>query len=136
MCNAYEQHVAWEAYTRMMQALELGIPTQQNEFDLKQAADVRINDLAPIMRATGNDKEVELTPANFGLPCWKRHSRRPRTFDCCVARAFGKLNRLAVPRRLCRMCHSIALQRLAEGDTVAHSPAHEHLYFTSAAARY
>jgi len=68
MCNAYEQHVKWIEYVRMMQALELGIPTQQNELDLKQADDIRINDLAPIMRATGNGNEIELTPMKFGLP--------------------------------------------------------------------
>lgn len=68
MCNAYEQHVKWVEYVRMMQAIELGIPTQQFEFDLPEADDVRINDMAPVMRATANDNEVELTPMNFGLP--------------------------------------------------------------------
>ncbi|SMH29777.1 SOS response-associated peptidase [Mesorhizobium australicum] len=68
MCNAYEQHVKWVEYVRMMQAIELGIPTQQSELDLPEADDIRINDLAPVMRATANDNEVELTPMNFGLP--------------------------------------------------------------------
>ena len=35
MCNNYEQHVAWEAYCKMMQDLEWGIPTQQSERDLQ-----------------------------------------------------------------------------------------------------
>jgi putative SOS response-associated peptidase YedK len=68
MCNAYEQHVKWVEYVRMMQAIELGIPTQQSELDLPEADDVRINDMAPVIRATANDNEVELTPMNFGLP--------------------------------------------------------------------
>lgn len=69
MCNAYEQHVKWEDYVRMMQALELGIPTQQSELDLPQADEIRINQMGPVMRATANDNEIELAPMNFGLPC-------------------------------------------------------------------
>ena len=34
MCNNYQQHVTWEAYCAAMQALELGIPTEQSELDL------------------------------------------------------------------------------------------------------
>lgn len=67
MCNAYEQHVKWAEYCKMMQALELDIPTQQSELDLPQADDIRINDMGPVMRATGNDNEIELAPMNFGL---------------------------------------------------------------------
>ena len=37
MCNAYEQHVKWVEYCKMMQALELGIPTQQSELDLPES---------------------------------------------------------------------------------------------------
>ena len=68
MCNAYEQHVKWVEYVKMMQELELGIPTQQTELDLPQSDDVRINDMGPVMRAAAYDNEVELTPMNFGLP--------------------------------------------------------------------
>ncbi len=68
MCNAYEQHVKWVEYVKLMQAIELGIPTQQTDLDLPEADDIRINDGAPVMRATANDNEVELTPMNFGLP--------------------------------------------------------------------
>ena len=66
MCNAYEQHVRWVEYCQMMQALELGIPTQQTELDLPVSDMVRINELAPVMRAAGNG--VELTLMNFGFP--------------------------------------------------------------------
>lgn len=63
MCNAYEQHVRWVEYTQMMQDLELGIPTQQTELDLPQSDMVRINDMAPVMRAAGNG--IELAQMNF-----------------------------------------------------------------------
>ena len=68
MCNAYEQHVKWVEYCRMMQALELGIPTQQRDLDLPEHDDIRINQMGPVMRATANDREVELERMNFGLP--------------------------------------------------------------------
>lgn len=66
MCNAYEQHVRWVEYCQMMQALELEIPTQQTELDLPQADDIRINDMGPVMRATGN--VIELVQMNFSFP--------------------------------------------------------------------
>jgi putative SOS response-associated peptidase YedK len=66
MCNAYEQHVKWVEYCKMMQALELDIPTQQNELDLPESDDVRINDMAPVMRAAGNS--IELVSMNFSFP--------------------------------------------------------------------
>lgn len=52
----------------MMQALELGIPTQQSDLDLPEHDDIRINQMGPVMRATANDREVELERMNFGLP--------------------------------------------------------------------
>ncbi len=83
MCNAYEQHVKWVEYVKMMQELELGIPTQQTELDLPLADDIRINDIGPVMRATANDNEIELTQMNFGLrpinPSAARYSITVRT---------------------------------------------------------
>jgi putative SOS response-associated peptidase YedK len=46
--------------------LELGIPTQQSELDLPESDDVRINDMAPVMRAAGNN--IELVSMNFSFP--------------------------------------------------------------------
>lgn len=66
MCNAYEQHVRWTAYCKMMQSLELGIPTNQGEADLPQVDDIRINDMGPVMRPAGN--AIELVQMNFSLP--------------------------------------------------------------------
>ena len=45
MCNDYEQHVAWAEYCKMMQKLELGVPTQQSELDLPHADDIRVSDV-------------------------------------------------------------------------------------------
>lgn len=50
----------------MMQALELGIPTQQTELDLPIADDIKINGRGPVMRASGNG--IELVPMNFSFP--------------------------------------------------------------------
>ena len=66
MCNDYEQHVRWRDYRDMMLALNLGMPAEQAESDLPQADDVRINDLAPVMRAAGNG--IALSPMRFGFP--------------------------------------------------------------------
>jgi putative SOS response-associated peptidase YedK len=66
MCNDYEQHVRWDEYRTMMQALELAIPSHQSKSDLPQADDVRINDLGPVMRSVGG--EIELVPMSFGFP--------------------------------------------------------------------
>jgi hypothetical protein len=33
MCNDYEQHVRWAEYRKMMQALDLGFPTEQSDVD-------------------------------------------------------------------------------------------------------
>lgn len=66
MCNDYEQHIRWAEYCDMMRSLELGIPTDQTELDLPQADDVKINDLAPVMRAAGTN--IELSQMNFSFP--------------------------------------------------------------------
>jgi putative SOS response-associated peptidase YedK len=66
MCNDYERQIRWAEYCRMMQTLELGIPTQQSEADLPRADHIRIGDIGPVMRASGN--AIELTPMRFGFP--------------------------------------------------------------------
>jgi hypothetical protein len=48
-----------------MQALKLGVPTQQTEIDLPRNDDIRINDIGPVMRAAGN--VIELVPMNFSF---------------------------------------------------------------------
>ncbi len=66
MCNDYEQHIRWAEYCDMMQKLELGIPAHQSELDLPRADDVRINDMAPVMHATGDN--IALSQMNFSFP--------------------------------------------------------------------
>ena len=66
MCNNYEQRVGYDAYRDSMRAVELNIPEWQTEHDLVQADNVRISDVAPVMRAVGH--EVELASMQFGFP--------------------------------------------------------------------
>jgi putative SOS response-associated peptidase YedK len=96
MCNAYEQHVKWEEYVRMMQELELRIPTQQSEIDLSQSDDIRINQMGPVMRATAEDNEVELVPMNFGLPS-DQPKRGPIFNYRSDGRKFGNSRRCLIP---------------------------------------
>ena len=49
----------------MIRQLDWGIPAQQDEMDLPRADDVRIRDVAPVIRAAGNG--VELAPM-LGVP--------------------------------------------------------------------
>lgn len=94
MCNDYEQQIAWHNYCSTMQSLELGIPTQQSEADLPQADHIRINDLGPIMRASGNG--VELVQMRFGFP-----PPRPRAAPVfnfrSEGRRFDKSGRCLIP---------------------------------------
>ena len=94
MCNDFEQHVAWKAYCEMMQLLEWGIPPRQCEADLPQADDVRITDLAPVVRAAGSD--VELTPMSFGFPAATPRGGPVFNFRS-EGRSFAKSNRCLIP---------------------------------------
>ncbi len=67
MCNDYEQHITWTQYKRALESVSVTIPPRQGELDLLQADDVRINDIAPVMRAAG-EGVVELAPMRFGFP--------------------------------------------------------------------
>jgi hypothetical protein len=58
MCNDYEQHARWAEYCKMMQALELRIPSRQSELNLPQTDDIRINDTGPVMRSAGDEIEL------------------------------------------------------------------------------
>jgi hypothetical protein len=43
MWNDYEQHVSWANYCKMMQILNLAIPSYRSGLDLPQTDDIRIN---------------------------------------------------------------------------------------------
>lgn len=93
MCNDYEQHIRWAQYCAMMQAAELGIPTQQSEPDLPVADDIKINDMGPVMRAAGN--VIELVPMNFSFPPSRRGG--PVFNFRSEGRHFDKSNRSLIP---------------------------------------
>jgi len=94
MCNDYEQHVAWAEYCKMMQALALGVPARQSADDLPLADDIRIGDLGPVMRASGNG--IELAPMRFGFP--PSGPRGGPVFNFrSEGRRFDKSNRCLVP---------------------------------------
>jgi putative SOS response-associated peptidase YedK len=94
VCNDYEQHVLWAEYCKVMQSLELGVPTQQSELDLPRADDVRVNDTGPVMRAAGN--LVELCPMKFSFPP-ARPGGKPVFNFRSEGRSFAKSNRCLVP---------------------------------------
>ncbi len=93
MCNDYEQHVAWVEYCKLMQKLELGIPTDQTAADFPQADDIKINDTAPVMRAAGN--VVELAAMNFSFPPMGKGG--PVFNFRSDGRSFAKSNRCLIP---------------------------------------
>jgi putative SOS response-associated peptidase YedK len=94
MCNDYELHVGWAAYCRTMQALELGMPTQQGERDLPQVDDIKINDMGPVMRVAGNT--IELVPMNFSFPPASPRGGPVFNFKS-EGRRFDKSNRCLIP---------------------------------------
>ncbi len=93
MCNDYEQHLRWAEYCKMMQDLELGIPTHQSELDLPTSDDIKINDVGPILRASGNG--IELVPMKFSFP---PSGRGGPVFNFrSEGRRFDKSNRCIIP---------------------------------------
>ena len=66
MCNDYEQHISYAEYRKAVQELDLSTPEHQSETDLPQSDDIRIGDLGPVMRASGNG--IELSLMKFGFP--------------------------------------------------------------------
>lgn len=63
MCNAYEQQVSHAQYRKAIEALELAAPPSEA---LETSGEVRIGDMGPVLRATGNG--VELVLMRFGWP--------------------------------------------------------------------
>lgn len=66
MCNDYEQHIRYAEYRRAMRELDLSTLEHQSEAALPQSDDIRIGDLGPVMRASGNG--IELSQMTFGFP--------------------------------------------------------------------
>jgi putative SOS response-associated peptidase YedK len=95
MCNDYEQQIAWAEYCKLMQALELGGRTQQSETDLPQADHIRINDIGPVMRASGNGIELAQMPGSGSRP--QNPARLPFVNFRSEGRNFAKSNRCLIP---------------------------------------
>jgi putative SOS response-associated peptidase YedK len=95
MCNDYEEALAYDAYCKMMEDLALGIPTDETEGDVwLQAADIRIGDIGPVMRAKGN--VIELNRMKFGLPPSKPGGKIVFNF-VSEGRKFANSNRCIIP---------------------------------------
>ena len=94
MCNSHERRIGYTAYLTAMRALDLAMPAWQTEHDLAPADDVRISDVAPVMRAAGD--VVELAPMAFGFP--PATPKRGPVFNFrSESRDFDKSNRCLIP---------------------------------------
>ncbi len=100
MCNDYELHVTWAQYKRALEVVSATIPPRQSELDLPRADDVRINDIAPVMRAPltskGGAGVVELAPMRFGFPP-PRPKASPVFNFRSEGRRFGESKRCLIP---------------------------------------
>jgi len=77
-----------------MQDLALGIPTHQTELAMPPAADIKIGDMAPVIRAAG-DSIVELAQMKFGFP---PVGRRGPVFNVrSQGRGFSDCHRCLIP---------------------------------------
>jgi putative SOS response-associated peptidase YedK len=94
MCNDYERYIEWEKYCAAMAAAELGMPAGENAGELTSAADVRVNDIAPIMRAAGN--VVDLVLMKWGFPPARAGGAPVFNFRS-DGRRFGNSNRCLIP---------------------------------------
>ncbi len=94
MCNDGIAADSVAAYRKAMEQLELGIPTHQNQDDLPQADDIRVNETGPVIRAAGNG--VELVPMTFGFPPSGPRGGPVFNFKS-EGRRFDKSNRCLIP---------------------------------------
>ena len=93
MCNDYEQHVAYAQYCAVMQAEALGMPTHQSEADLPRYDDIKVNQVAPVMRASGN--VVELAAMNWS---WRPKPGAKPVFNFrSEGRRFANSKRCLIP---------------------------------------
>ncbi|MDI5930130.1 SOS response-associated peptidase family protein [Rhizobium leguminosarum] len=94
MCSEYEQQISYAEYCRVMQDLALGIPTHQTELDMPAANDIKIGEMAPVIRAAG-DNILELTQMKFGFPATR--TRGPVFNFRSTGKHFGDSHRCLVP---------------------------------------
>jgi putative SOS response-associated peptidase YedK len=96
MCNDYEQHIAYAEYCKMIQDLELGMPSHQTELDLPQSDDIRIGDIGPVMREVRTGV-IELSPMKFGFPPPSGRKGGPVFNFKSEGRHFGDSRRCLMP---------------------------------------
>ncbi|WP_348642683.1 SOS response-associated peptidase family protein [Neorhizobium sp. P12A] len=94
MCTEYEQHISYTQYCKVMQDLALGIPTHQSELDMPAANNIKIGEMAPVIRAAG-DNIVELTQMKFGFP--PTRTRGPVFNLRSERKHFGDSHRCLIP---------------------------------------
>jgi putative SOS response-associated peptidase YedK len=93
MCNDYEQHVSYVAYSKALKTLALGQPSDETAADLPKADDIRVGNNGPIMIASGNG--IALRQATFGFP---PKGRGVPVFNFrSEGRKFGESNRCLIP---------------------------------------
>jgi putative SOS response-associated peptidase YedK len=94
MCNDYERHIEWKVYCEAMAKAQLGMPADASPSQLPRAADTRVNDVAPIMRARGNSVELAMLRWGFAPP---RPGAAPVFNFKSEGRSFAKSNRCLIP---------------------------------------
>jgi len=77
VCNDYEQEIKLASLQRVLDQLNLQLPAGQDEKNVRTAADIRIGEKGPVIRAAGNG--VEIAEMTFGFPAPK--PKRPRVFN-------------------------------------------------------
>ncbi len=93
MCNEYEQEIKFANLQKLMEQLNLQLPAGQGPADLRTAADIRIGEKGPVVRAAGNG--VEIAHMTFGFPPPK--PKRPRVFNfISEKRDFSKSQRCGI----------------------------------------
>ena len=77
VCNDYEQEIKFAGLQKLLDQLDLQLPAGQGPKDVRTAADIRIGERGPVVRAAGNG--VEIAEMTFGFPPPK--PKRPRVFN-------------------------------------------------------
>lgn len=73
MCNDYEQRVIRRLFAETVDKLGLGLAETADAVSWREADDVRVGELGPVLRPAGNG--VEVVPMVFGIP--SPHGGRP-----------------------------------------------------------
>lgn len=94
MCNDFERQIEWKAFCDAMDAARLGMAADAAPSQLPEAADVRVGDMAPVLRAKGN--VVTLEALKWGFPPAQPKSAPGFNFRS-EGRRFAKATRCLIP---------------------------------------